>query len=161
MVSLMSVYYTLIQQRELSLLTTADKLREWLWNGREVDERVGSEVLKQASRTVKPKQIRESSLTSNIILQAPFELLGIAISLFLGGLAAYLGLAWKEHVNLGTGDRPNNQAVFIAFLVCTTFVLATFGQALGQKAREKHICQRAMKKTSSSVPQAQVPPTTV
>ncbi|KAK5124679.1 hypothetical protein LTR85_001392 [Meristemomyces frigidus] len=103
MLSLMSVYFTLVQQRELSLPTSADTSRKWLWNGtlrNTRTERSASEL--EAGQIQVPKQIRESFLTSNILLQAPFELLGIAISLFLGALAAYLGLARLERVKLGT-----------------------------------------------------------
>lgn len=158
MLSLMSVYFTLVQQRELSLPTSAETLRRWLWNGiiRNTSIELSASDL-EAGREQDSKQIRESSLTSNILLQAPFELLGIAISLFLGALAAYLGLAMCERVRLGTGPSPNNEAVLIAFLICTAFTLSVFGQALGQKDREKERCKSVLEGLAIAVAPGQQP----
>ncbi|TKA68250.1 hypothetical protein B0A55_09934 [Friedmanniomyces simplex] len=141
MLSLMSVYFTLVQLRELSLPTSAQTLRDWLWNGRH-RPRPASNKDPEKGAEDSSKPLKESSLTANILLQAPFELLSTAISLFLGGVAAYLGLAMKEEVILGTGDRPNNEAMLITFVVCTAFTLLVFGQALGQKDRERERCER-------------------
>lgn len=133
MLSLMAVYFALIQQRALALPTDAESLRLWLWNGqrRTVENGGhGGEVI-----------IRESSLSANMVLQAPFELLSISITLFLGALAAYLGFAMVQEVQFGTGPWPGNTALFIFFLVCTTFTLAMFGQSLGEKEREMRTCR--------------------
>ncbi|EME40871.1 hypothetical protein DOTSEDRAFT_27473 [Dothistroma septosporum NZE10] len=98
MLALLAVYFALIQQRALALSMDADSLRIWLWNGRKygiLNPVDGTEV-----------SIRESSLSANMVLEAPFELLSISITLFLGALAAYLGLAMIQEVNLGTGSWP-------------------------------------------------------
>lgn len=135
MLSLMAVYFALIQQRALAMPSTAEAMRLWLWKGRK--RTVSTIGAHGESRT-----IRESSLASNIVIQAPFELLSISITLFLGGLAAYLGLAMVQNVNLGTGPWPGNAATFIFFLVCTVFALAMFGQSLGDKDREFLKCKK-------------------
>ncbi|KAK3678446.1 hypothetical protein LTR78_001743 [Recurvomyces mirabilis] len=137
-VSLMSVYFTLVQQRELGLPTSAETLRRWLCNGHvrrteDLDDDTHAPL-------DTPTMIRESSLAANILLQVPFEMLSIAISVFLAGLATYLGLAMAEHVQLGNGKGPGNGAYLVALLICTAFTLIVFGQALGQKDREALRC---------------------
>lgn len=129
MLSLMAVYFALIQQRQLALPTDADTIRTWLWNGK----------MRQAANGA--GLVRESSLAANFVIQAPFELLGIAISLFLATLATYLGLAMSQNVSYGTGPWPNNRVVLIFFVVCTVFTLAMFGQSLGEKDKELAECK--------------------
>lgn len=140
-VSLLSVYFTLVQQRELSIPTSANTLRIWLWNGqiREIRPLVVESESEIVNKAV--TEVRESSLAANILLQLPFELLSISISLFLGSLTVYLALAWKEHVILGTGKLPGNKAELIAYALCTVFTIGVFGQALGQKDREIARCR--------------------
>lgn len=74
------------------------------------------------------------------MLQAPFELLSIALTLFLGGIGIYLGSAWANDVNLGTSGplttRQANLGVLVAFIVSTVFALAVIGQILGMKDSE-------------------------
>ena len=52
-------------------------------------------------------------------------------------------VAMLQQVKLGTGKLPNNQQILIAFLICTAFTLLMFGQALGQKDRERERCETA------------------
>ncbi|TKA75342.1 hypothetical protein B0A55_05569 [Friedmanniomyces simplex] len=80
MLSLMSVYFTLVQLRELSQPTSAQTLRDWLWNGRYRPRKPPARDPEKGSAESSPR-LKESSLTANILLQAPFELLSIAISL--------------------------------------------------------------------------------
>ena len=136
MVSLMAVYYALIQQRALALPTDAESLRVWLWNGRTRQAEASANGVNGTERF-----LRESSLSANMVLQAPFELLSISITLFLGGLAAYLGLAMVQEVQFGTGPWPGNTALFVFFMVCMLFTLAMFGQSLGEKGRELQECR--------------------
>ncbi|KAK5747266.1 hypothetical protein LTR17_000401 [Elasticomyces elasticus] len=121
--------------RELSGPASPSTLRDWLWSGHyrpREPERKDTEW-----GTWFRERRKESSLTANILLQAPFELLSIAISLFMGGVAAYLRLAMRDSVTLGTGPHPNNEDALIAFVVCTAFTLLVYGQALGQKDTER------------------------
>jgi hypothetical protein len=131
MLSLMAVYFALIQQRQLALPTDAETLRIWLWNGRTREKAMGEGGV-----------IRESSLAANMVIQAPFELLSIAISLFLATLAAYLGLAMSQQVQYGSGPWPTNRVVLIFFVVCTVFTLAMFGSVLSEKDRELASCHK-------------------
>lgn len=150
MLSLIAVYFALVQQRELLLGSNADGLRKWLWSGRTralpPSTRSRSHLPSPSHpkgsdpRTLGDRKVRESSLAANIVLQAPYELLGIAISVFLGALTAYLGLAMAQNVELGTGTLPGNTGVFVAFVICTVFTLCVFGQSLGQKDREMARC---------------------
>ncbi|KAK5704807.1 hypothetical protein LTR17_021571 [Elasticomyces elasticus] len=124
MLSLMSVHFTLVQLRELSGPASPSTLRDWLWSGH---YRPREPERKDTERGAWLRERRkESSLTANILLQAPFELLSIAISLFMGGVAAYLGLAMRDSVTLGTGPHPNNEDALIAFVVCTAFTLLVY-----------------------------------
>lgn len=144
MLSLLAVYFALVQQRELSLGTSAEIVRLWLWNGRtrttsqsHYSSTAASEgPSKSEDRAHEERVVQESSLASNIILQAPYELLSIAISVFLGGLIAYLASAWVEKVKLGAGPWPTNAGMLIIVSIFTVFTLLMFGQALGQKDKE-------------------------
>ncbi|KAI5367788.1 hypothetical protein Slin15195_G029210 [Septoria linicola] len=131
MLRLMAVYFALVQQRQLALPTNAETLRAWLWNGR---------IRPSADDT--NSGVRESSLAAIMVVQAPFELLDIAISNFLATLGAYVGLAMSQDVSYGTGPWPDNRAVLIIFVVCGVFTLAMFGRCLGEKDRELAKCRR-------------------
>lgn len=74
------------------------------------------------------------------MLQAPFELLAIAIALFLGALGFYLGLAYASKVDLSKG-WDSNLACLVAFVTTAVFSLAVFGQSLGQKDKELTRCK--------------------
>jgi hypothetical protein len=74
------------------------------------------------------------------MLQASFELLAIAIALFLGALGFYLGLAYASRVDLSKG-WDSNLACLVAFVTTAVFSLAFFGQSLGQKDRELVRCK--------------------
>ena len=128
MLSLLSVYFALLLQRELGM-TDAQALRLWLWDGTTYTAPEGHD-----------RVVRRSSLSSNILLQAPFELLSIAISCFLGGLGFYLGLAYASQVTLSLGS-DSNLGTLLAFVVTTIFSLAVFGQSLGEKDRELASCK--------------------
>ncbi|KAM0719676.1 hypothetical protein Q7P37_003807 [Cladosporium fusiforme] len=128
LLSLLSVYFTLLEQREL-LAMDSRTLRLWLWDGSTGNDPKDSN-----------RQIWRSSLSSNIMLQAPFELLAISIALFLAALGFYLGLAYASRVTLSKG-WDSNLATLIAFVVTAVFSLSVFGQALGQKDKELAKCK--------------------
>jgi hypothetical protein len=131
LLSLLSVYFTLLQQRELVAMDIRT-FRLWLWDGTTVPD-----------RNVSSKRIRRSSLSSNIMLQAPFELLAISIALFLGAIGFYLGLAYASKVTLSKG-WDSNLATLLGFVVTAVFSLSVFGQALGEKDRELTRCKAMM-----------------
>jgi len=82
-------------------------------------------------------------MLSNQLLQAPFELLSIAITLFLTGIAVYLGSSLANNVDLSTGGLLEaNRGGVIAFVVTTYFILALFGQVLGGKDVEVDRCRQ-------------------
>lgn len=152
--AVLSVYFTLLQQRELLSMDT-HTFRVWLWDGEDGDNaedetgREGPAVENNVTPGIaQPKAIDDdspdnedtiaipfdgrSSLPANIVLQAPFELLGIAIALFLSALGVYLGLLYATKVTVSLG-RGSNLAAMSAFVTTATFALIVFGQALGQK----------------------------
>ena len=75
-------------------------------------------------------------MTALYIMMAPFEILRIAITVFLGAVLVYLVLVWQSNIDLGTGPQWKNRGLLIALIVCTIFPLLMFGQALGQKDKE-------------------------
>lgn len=136
LLSLLCVYFTLLQQRELVSYDTKT-LRIWLWDG--------------TSGTNNGRPVWRSSLSSNTMLQAPFELLAISIALFLGGLGFYLGLAYASRVDLSKG-WDSNLACLIAFVATAVFSLGFFGQSLGQKDRELMRCKALINDGNGVVP---------
>ena len=85
------------------------------------------------------------------MLQASFELLAIAIALFLGALGFYLGLAYTSRIDLSKG-WDSNLACLVAFVTTAVFSLAFFGQSLGQKDRELMRCKALIKEGNDEVP---------
>ena len=71
-----------------------------------------------------------------MILNAPFEITSMAITLFMVGLGLYLGLGMTAGVNLSTGTN-DNRGVLIAFVIPTIFVLVMFGWMMGMKDLEE------------------------
>lgn len=139
LLSLLSVYFTLLQQRELVSMDTKT-LRVWLWDGT-FGTPPGSNG----------RPMWRSSLSSNIMLQAPFELLAIAIALFLAALGFYLGLAYASRIDLSKG-WDSNLACMVAFVTTAVFSLAFFGQSLGQKDRELTRCKALINEGNGKVP---------
>ena len=134
MLSIMCVFFTLVQQRELSMPINAYMLRMWLWDGK-----LRMPLLRHLSGSPVDnprKAVRESSLTSHYIIFAPYEMLRIAIAVFLAGIVAYLALVTEENIIVGTGPAWGNRGLLIAFVVCTAFPLLMYGQSLGQKDKE-------------------------
>jgi hypothetical protein len=70
-----------------------------------------------------------------MILQAPFEVVVMSITLFIVGMGTYLGSSWRESLPLATGSH-GNRAVLIAFIIPTVFVLLMYGHMMGLKDRE-------------------------
>ena len=134
MLSMLTVFFTLVQQKELSTPTNAHMLRVWLWDGNmrmpPVFHVTGTPIDRPGNA------IKQSSLTSHYIIFAPFEMLRIAIAVFLAGVIAYLTLVTQANIKMGTGPIWGNQGLLIAFVVCTAFPLMMFGQSLGQKDKE-------------------------
>lgn len=139
LLSLLSVYFTLLQQRELVCMDTKT-LRVWLWDGT---------LATPPGSNGRP--VWRSSLSSNIMLQASFELLAIAIALFLGALGFYLGLAYASRIDLSKG-WDSNLACLVAFITTAVFSLAFFGQSLGQKDRELTRCKALINEGDDEVP---------
>lgn len=139
LLSLLSVYFTLLQQRELVCMDTKT-LRVWLWDGT---------LATPPGNNGQP--VWRSSLSSNIMLQSSFELLAIAIALFLGALGFYLGLAYASRVDLSEG-WDSNLACLVAFVTTAVFSLAFFGTSLGQKDRELMRCKALIKGGNDEVP---------
>jgi hypothetical protein len=137
LLSLLSVYFTLLQQRELVCMDTKT-LRVWLWDGTLATGSNGQPVWR-------------SSLSSSIMLQSSFELLAISIALFLGALGFYLGLAYASRVDLSKG-WDSNLACLIAFVTTAVFSLAFFGQSLGQKDRELMRCKALIRGDNDEAP---------
>ena len=145
--SMLSVYFTLVQQRELSVPTNARMIRVWLWNGRwraPPSHHVSSTPIENPGAA-----IRESSLTSHYIILAPFEMLRIAVAMFLCAVTTYLALVMAQDIKLGTGPTWSNRGLLIAFVICTAFALMVFGQSLGQKDRETMKCRAAEREQSN------------
>ena len=139
LLSLLSVYFTLLQQRELVCMDTKI-LRVWLWDGT-LATTPGSNG----------QPVWRSSLSSNIMLQASFELLAISIALFLAALGFYLGLAYASRIDLSKG-WDSNLACMVAFVTTAVFSLAFFGQSLGQKDRELMRCKALIRESDVEVP---------
>ncbi|EMD88101.1 hypothetical protein COCC4DRAFT_145495 [Bipolaris maydis ATCC 48331] len=124
MLSLLATFFTCIQQRELGFVRTASALRIWLSNG--VQYRDSREHL-----------VWQSSLASLTLMEAPYELISLAVTNFVCGMSAYMWSAWKENLPLQKeGDVLRRLAVLVYFAVGTGFAFTLFPVLLGAKDEE-------------------------
>lgn len=121
-------------------------LQIWLWDGDNPDSAASGAEELEGRTTIPPKG--KSSLAANIILQAPFELLAISITLFLAALGSYLGLLLATSIRVSKG-WDSNFAVLSAFLATAVFSLVVFGQAMGQKDHEMAKNRTLLKSTET------------
>jgi hypothetical protein len=127
--ALLSAFFTCMQQRTYGFVEEPAAIRAWLTNGVRYVNYEGKEVY-------------QSSMISHQLLQAPFELLCISFSTFIGGIGIYLGSALTQHLKLGSEDEKiGNRAVLIAFMITTAFALAMLGQLLGGMDLENKRCR--------------------
>jgi hypothetical protein len=120
--SLLSVFFSGLQQSSFGGQTETGDLRTWLASGTFLNENTMKTELR-------------SSMVSHMILQAPFEIVVMSITLFIVGLGTYLGSSWKFDLPLSTGSH-GNRGVLIAFIIPTVFVLLMYGHMMGLKDRE-------------------------
>ncbi|KAF2499702.1 hypothetical protein BU16DRAFT_524157 [Lophium mytilinum] len=129
-ISLLAVYFTCIQYRTYSFMDNPLAIRLWLSNG-------------IYYTNAAQKRVIQSSMLSHQLLQVPFELLSIAITLFLVGFGVCLGSAMIQNVGQASGPiRIGNRAVFITVMIATGFALSLFGQLLGGKDIEAERCRK-------------------
>lgn len=121
--SILSVFFACLQQRTFGLASEPSAVREWLWNGIRYESSQGPSRL-------------QSSMVAHMILSAPFEIISMALTLFMIGLGLYLGLCMTANLPLDTGGH-GNRAVLLAFTIPTFFVLLMFGQLMGTKDLEE------------------------
>jgi hypothetical protein len=125
--SILAIFFTCLQQRTLGFIQRPSELKAWLSNGI---------LYKNASG----KRVFQSSMVTHQLLQAPFEVLGIAITLFMVALGMYFGSAYTRNLALnshgGEGAGVANRGVLGAFVAGTAFATLMFGQLLGGKDRE-------------------------
>lgn len=128
--SLLATFFTCVQQRTYGFLDDPSAIRAWLTNGVRYTNYNGREVF-------------QSSIVSHQILQAPFELLCISITSFIGGIGVYLGSCVTQEIKLGIEEKIGNRGVLIVFGISTFFALSLLGQLVGGHDREEKRC-RAM-----------------
>ncbi|KAF2467371.1 uncharacterized protein BDR25DRAFT_183327, partial [Lindgomyces ingoldianus] len=120
--SLLAVFFSGLQQSSFGRASEPKDLRLWLSSGVRWDE-------------ANMKGELQSSMVAHMILQAPFEIVVMSITLFVVGFGVYLGSSWKAGLKLNEGSQ-GNRAVLIAFVVPTVFVLLMYGHMMGLKDRE-------------------------
>jgi hypothetical protein len=125
--SVLAIFFTCLQQRTIGYIQKPEELKAWLSNGIRYKNSAGEMVF-------------QSSMVTHQLLQAPFELLGISITLFIAGFGVYLGSAVTRDIALNThgseGAVVANRGVLGAFVAATMFASLTFGQLLGGKDNE-------------------------
>lgn len=125
MLSILATFFICLQQRELSAVEDVPALRAWLSNGK-------------LYTNADDAMAYQSSLAALTLLNSPYEYLGIAVTNFLVGVAAYMAGAWLDDRELHT-DRDGmlkEAAVLVYFGVGTLFAMTMFPMLLGMKDRE-------------------------
>ena len=124
-ISLLAAFFTCVQHRELLFVRDAEEFRIWLSDGKQYKNETGRTVL-------------QSSMNAHQLLNAPYELVGIAITCYIVGLGVYLGSAYTRNIGISVtnGESVGNMGVLVAFIVGTTFCCAMFGSLMGKKSAE-------------------------
>lgn len=120
--SLLGVFFAIVQQQSLASAADPQDFRIWLTNGRKYVSHHGKEVY-------------QSSLAGHMTLQAPFEFVAISITAFIFALGLYLTFGWAYKLGESTGVEPD-RAVFLAYLIVGVFAALVFGQVIGIKEWE-------------------------
>jgi hypothetical protein len=124
--SLLAVYFTCVQQRALTFVQTPLETRLWLTNGIRDKNTDGQDVF-------------QSSYSAYQLLELPYELIGISITLFLAGFGTYLGSAFASQVALNVAEwkGEGNVGVLGAYMAVLIAVCTIFGAIVGGKNVEK------------------------
>jgi len=122
MLAFISVFFSGLQQSSFGRAAEPKDLRVWLSSGARWNEE-------------KKRSELQSSMVAHMILQAPFEIVVMSITLFIVGFGVYLGSSWADDVKLNIGYQ-GNRAVLIAFIIPTVFALVMYGHMMGLKDRE-------------------------
>jgi hypothetical protein len=119
-ISLLAIFFTCIQHRELRFIRRPTEFRVWLSDG--VYEKDGQSALR-------------SSHVAHQLLNMPYELVGLSITLFILGLGVYIGSAWNRKLGISVvhGESVGNAQVLVPFIVGTAFASSAFGYLMGQK----------------------------
>lgn len=127
--SLLATFFTCIQQRELGVIYKASDFRMWLSNGVRYTNSCNQVVL-------------QSSLASLTLMEAPYELISLAVANFVAGMAAYMWDAYKDRLDLQRESAwAESVAVVVYFAFGTGFAFAMFPVLLGSKDRECKIAE--------------------
>ncbi|KAL9618177.1 MAG: hypothetical protein Q9160_007073 [Pyrenula sp. 1 TL-2023] len=133
----LAIFFTCLQQRTYGFAQSPSAIRAWLSNG-------------VFYTNAEDRRVMQSSLVSYQLLQAPFELLCISITLFLGAIGVYLGSALNQNIPLSSPRIfEGNRGVLIAFVIGTFFALSLFGQLLGGRDVEQERWMRHMEASPS------------
>ncbi|KAF2732646.1 hypothetical protein EJ04DRAFT_440636 [Polyplosphaeria fusca] len=122
LLSLLSVFFSGLQQSSFGRASEPNDIRKWLTSDTQWDP-----------ATMRTR--RQSSMVAHMILQSPFEVVVMSITLYIVGMGTYLGSSWKHDLQLSTGSE-GNRAVLLAFIIPTVFVLLMYGHMMGLKDRE-------------------------
>ncbi|KAF2856639.1 hypothetical protein T440DRAFT_549993 [Plenodomus tracheiphilus IPT5] len=82
---LLALFFTCVQQREFGQYVQPEEIRAWL----STEEESGGKD-------------RRSSIIAHQLLQAPFEMLGVSVNMFIAGLGVYEGSAFTRNFGLNT-----------------------------------------------------------
>ncbi|EDU44299.1 hypothetical protein PtrSN002B_007055 [Pyrenophora tritici-repentis] len=122
--SLLATFFTCIQQRELGVVYKASSFRMWLSNGIRYTNSSNQVVL-------------QSSLASLTLMEAPYELISLAVANFVAGMAAYMWDIYKQRLELQKESGwAQSVAIVVYFAFGTGFAFAMFPVLLGSKDRE-------------------------
>ena len=121
--SLLGVFFAVLQQRIFGLVSEPEAIRSWLSNG-------------TSYRNANSATAKQSSQVSYWVLDFPFEIVSIAITFSLIGFAFSLGFATSNGSELSTGHR-GNILVLATFIVATLWTASASGLMLGLKDLEE------------------------
>ncbi|CAN9098364.1 unnamed protein product [Alternaria sp. RS040] len=126
MLSLLATFFTLIQQREVGVIRDARSFRRWLSNGVQY-------------YNARERLVWQSSLTSLTLVEAPYELISLAVASFVAGMSAYVWDVWKDGLEAQKEQGLDGVAVVVYFAVATGFAFTMFPVLLGLKDREESV----------------------
>jgi hypothetical protein len=131
MLSLLATFFTLIQQREVGVIRDAKSFRRWLSNGIQY-------------HNARERLVWQSSLTSLTLVEAPYELISLAVASFVAGMSAYVWDVWKDRLETQKEQGLNGVAIVVYFAITTGFAFTMFPVLLGLKDREESVHHKSV-----------------
>ncbi|KAG8534062.1 uncharacterized protein KY384_000905 [Bacidia gigantensis] len=122
---LLSVYFSVIQQRTLGKLHKPSQVRVWLLANSSTDAIAGGTESESARH--------EASFATAFLTQLPYTTIEYGVIFLVIGIALYLGLSWQKQIDKQNGE-DGDRNVLIMYVAVTGVAILQWAWALYSKS---------------------------